>query len=103
MFVEIINWSHLKPINLPCKCVSHVHVCVPPAVCTCVVHKRCHELIITKCAGMKKQEDAVEEVLIYNCRLFLLDRDCISFNGIRSIQCATGKNEKLLHHIIKIY
>lgn len=26
------------------------------AVCTCVVHKRCHELIITKCAGLKKQE-----------------------------------------------
>uniref|UniRef100_A0A672GMU5 Protein kinase C n=1 Tax=Salarias fasciatus TaxID=181472 RepID=A0A672GMU5_SALFA len=26
-------------------------------VCTCVVHKRCHELIITKCAGMKKQDD----------------------------------------------
>ncbi|KAF3853776.1 hypothetical protein F7725_014464 [Dissostichus mawsoni] len=32
-------------------------------VCTCVVHKRCHELIITKCAGMKKQEDTPEEVL----------------------------------------
>lgn len=32
-------------------------------VCTCVVHKRCHELIITKCAGMKKQEDTSEEVL----------------------------------------
>ncbi|XP_076152482.1 protein kinase C epsilon type isoform X1 [Alosa pseudoharengus] len=31
-------------------------------VCTCVVHKRCHELIITKCAGMKKQEDAPQEV-----------------------------------------
>uniref|UniRef100_A0A8C7ZZ60 Protein kinase C n=1 Tax=Oryzias sinensis TaxID=183150 RepID=A0A8C7ZZ60_9TELE len=31
-------------------------------VCTCVVHKRCHELIITKCAGMKKQEDTAEEV-----------------------------------------
>ncbi|TKS86028.1 Protein kinase C epsilon type [Collichthys lucidus] len=30
-------------------------------VCTCVVHKRCHELIITKCAGMKKQEDTVGE------------------------------------------
>uniref|UniRef100_A0AAX7SKI4 Protein kinase C n=1 Tax=Astatotilapia calliptera TaxID=8154 RepID=A0AAX7SKI4_ASTCA len=30
-------------------------------VCTCVVHKRCHELIITKCAGMKKQEDTPEE------------------------------------------
>uniref|UniRef100_A0AAY4CEN6 Protein kinase C n=1 Tax=Denticeps clupeoides TaxID=299321 RepID=A0AAY4CEN6_9TELE len=26
-------------------------------VCTCVVHKRCHELIITKCAGMKKQDE----------------------------------------------
>uniref|UniRef100_A0AAY4DB08 Protein kinase C n=1 Tax=Denticeps clupeoides TaxID=299321 RepID=A0AAY4DB08_9TELE len=26
-------------------------------VCTCVVHKRCHELIITKCAGLKKQDD----------------------------------------------
>ncbi len=32
------------------------------SVCTCVVHKRCHELIITKCAGMKKQEDTPEEV-----------------------------------------
>ncbi|KAJ8418485.1 hypothetical protein AAFF_G00141940 [Aldrovandia affinis] len=31
-------------------------------VCTCVVHKRCHELIITKCAGLKKQEDMPEEV-----------------------------------------
>ncbi|XP_008427317.1 protein kinase C epsilon type-like isoform X4 [Poecilia reticulata] len=31
-------------------------------VCTCVVHKRCHELIITKCAGMKKQDDTVGEV-----------------------------------------
>ncbi|XP_019715681.1 protein kinase C epsilon type-like [Hippocampus comes] len=30
-------------------------------VCTCVVHKRCHELIITKCAAMKKQDDKVEE------------------------------------------
>ncbi|XP_061646461.1 protein kinase C epsilon type-like isoform X2 [Phyllopteryx taeniolatus] len=30
-------------------------------VCTCVVHKRCHELIITKCAAMKKQEDKAEE------------------------------------------
>ncbi|XP_070300998.1 protein kinase C epsilon type isoform X4 [Salvelinus sp. IW2-2015] len=31
-------------------------------MCTCVVHKRCHEHIITKCAGMKKQEDTPEEV-----------------------------------------
>ncbi|XP_027862431.1 protein kinase C epsilon type-like isoform X3 [Xiphophorus couchianus] len=31
-------------------------------VCTCVVHKRCHELIITKCAGMKKQDDTVGEL-----------------------------------------
>uniref|UniRef100_H2SG45 Protein kinase C n=1 Tax=Takifugu rubripes TaxID=31033 RepID=H2SG45_TAKRU len=28
-------------------------------VCTCVVHKRCHELIITKCAGMKKEDAGV--------------------------------------------
>lgn len=41
------------------------HTC-SPVVCTCVVHKRCHELIITKCAGMKK-EDAGGEVLIYIC------------------------------------
>uniref|UniRef100_A0AAQ6A8F2 Protein kinase C n=1 Tax=Amphiprion ocellaris TaxID=80972 RepID=A0AAQ6A8F2_AMPOC len=34
----------------------------PTYFCTCVVHKRCHELIITKCAGMKKQEDTPEEV-----------------------------------------
>uniref|UniRef100_A0A4W5KD82 protein kinase C n=1 Tax=Hucho hucho TaxID=62062 RepID=A0A4W5KD82_9TELE len=32
-------------------------------VCTCVAHKRCHEHIITKCAGMKKQEDTPEELL----------------------------------------
>ncbi|CAO2604450.1 Protein kinase C epsilon type [Lemmus lemmus] len=31
-------------------------------VCTCVVHKRCHELIITKCAGLKKQETPDEQV-----------------------------------------
>uniref|UniRef100_A0A6Q2ZH23 Protein kinase C n=1 Tax=Esox lucius TaxID=8010 RepID=A0A6Q2ZH23_ESOLU len=33
-------------------------------VCTCVVHKRCHELIITKCAGMKKdkEDNTPEEV-----------------------------------------
>ncbi|XP_024916614.1 protein kinase C epsilon type-like isoform X2 [Cynoglossus semilaevis] len=31
-------------------------------VCTCVVHKRCHELIITKCAGLKKQDDPVWEL-----------------------------------------
>lgn len=43
-----------------------LHVGASPAVCTCVVHKRCHELIITKCAGMKK-EDAGGEVLIYIC------------------------------------
>ncbi|KAK2824643.1 hypothetical protein Q5P01_021818 [Channa striata] len=37
-------------------------------VCTCVVHKRCHELIITKCAGMKKQEDTVGETV--GCQRF---------------------------------
>ncbi|XP_023387042.1 protein kinase C epsilon type [Pteropus vampyrus] len=37
-------------------------------VCTCVVHKRCHELIITKCAGLKKQETP-DEVNIYNIEI----------------------------------
>ncbi|XP_043959785.1 protein kinase C epsilon type isoform X2 [Gambusia affinis] len=31
-------------------------------ICTCVVHKRCHMLIITKCTGMKKQDDTPEMV-----------------------------------------
>lgn len=69
MFAKIINWKHLKHVQYICP----VNVCVPPAVCTCVVHKRCHELIITKCAGMKKQEDTVGEVPIYNHRLLLVD------------------------------
>lgn len=38
------------------------------AVCTCVVHKRCHELIITKCAGLKKQETP-DEVNIYSIEI----------------------------------
>lgn len=55
MFSFTENYSaHVFPLSM----------CVSPAVCTCVVHKRCHELIITKCAGMKKQEDTVGEVLI---------------------------------------
>lgn len=52
-FTENYN-AHVFPLAM----------CVSPAVCTCVVHKRCHELIITKCAGMKKQEDTVGEVLL---------------------------------------
>ncbi len=84
LYLPCLNWIDNTNI-LPCKCVSYVHVCVPPAVCTCVVHKRCHELIITKCAGMKKQEDTVGEVLIYNYRPFLEDtaqwnRHCLQLN-----------------------
>ncbi|NXU61138.1 KPCE kinase, partial [Horornis vulcanius] len=37
-------------------------ICFVFPVCTCVVHKRCHELIITKCAGLKKQETHDEQV-----------------------------------------
>lgn len=59
-------------------------------VCTCVVHKRCHELIITKCAGMKKQEDTPEEVqtityanthtVEYICRIERI-LNCVLFKG----------------------
>ena len=28
------------------------------AVCTCVVHKRCHQSIVTKCPGSKANADA---------------------------------------------
>uniref|UniRef100_A0A8C8FHT3 Protein kinase C n=1 Tax=Oncorhynchus tshawytscha TaxID=74940 RepID=A0A8C8FHT3_ONCTS len=46
-------------LRQPTYC-SHFVWCL--LVCTCVVHKRCHELIITKCAGMKKdKEDTTPE------------------------------------------
>uniref|UniRef100_A0A3B4DY10 Protein kinase C n=1 Tax=Pygocentrus nattereri TaxID=42514 RepID=A0A3B4DY10_PYGNA len=45
--------SHCRDKNI------HFILCFSYLVCTCVVHKRCHELIITKCAGLKKQEDMV--------------------------------------------
>lgn len=43
---------------------THSFICSLFIVCTCVVHKRCHELIITKCAGLKKQETH-DEVNVY--------------------------------------
>lgn len=52
-------------------------------VCTCVVHKRCHELIITKCAGMKKQEDTPEEVHTLKVHIEYVgknDFECVLFN-----------------------
>lgn len=53
--------SHICCSKRKCVYLTKV-VCECLLVCTCVVHKRCHELIITKCAGMKKQEDTPEEV-----------------------------------------
>ena len=31
------------------------------SVCTCVVHKRCHQHVVTKCPGMK--DDKTDEVM----------------------------------------
>lgn len=62
---EILGWDPPSPTS---------HWVFPPffsllfAVCTCVVHKRCHELIITKCAGLKRQETP-DEVNIYNIEI----------------------------------
>ncbi|KAJ0067346.1 hypothetical protein NL108_016773 [Boleophthalmus pectinirostris] len=47
-------WSYFAECRLKCLCL---------AVCTCVVHKRCHELIITKCAGVKNKDDRQHEAV----------------------------------------
>ena len=39
-------------------CISSV------SVCTCVVHKRCHQHVVTKCPGMK--DDKTDEVMTIN-------------------------------------
>lgn len=61
---------YLKLSQVSCLSALSVYVCVSPAVCTCVVHKRCHELIITKCAGLKKQDDPVWELQVCNFVFF---------------------------------
>ena len=57
----------------------HISICFV-AVCTCVVHKRCHQSVVTKCPGMK---DATQDDVSYVLANQYVQSDCESFTLIK--------------------
>ncbi len=44
---------------------------LPPLVCSQVVHKRCHQAVLTECPGVKKEEDIVSTDVRYVATLII--------------------------------
>lgn len=60
-------------------------------VCTCVVHKRCHQLVVTACPRMKKAtKDQVRHTHTF---IRFLNSSCIGWSGFEQFFSNTGRQK----------
>ena len=45
-------------------------------ICVCVVHKRCHEFITTKCSGVKSKSEEKDDVSLISWIIHIININC---------------------------